>query len=327
MVLPGAIRLKYIYVYDESTNTWPSSPMTISSSSSVWNQGVSIITMPSGPMVAWKTDDSGTFDPWHTKAALKDPYSRVYRFFDYHVKSVSLNKLNDNSKYCLAWSEIYNQTGWTDHNIYVSSDNFSSYHYLYTNRWYLQLKNGDDASQMKASTYYRPTSTREFVESNAFGGTLSAMAPAAENMESGSQSPSVYTGRGAVIGKGNAGVQYSIYHVQAGSQLVDFIPVADTLRFQNVDELNNVLITKPFILQKGQNVRYVEEIGFGDSTSVNQLFAKGSMVRYRVDLVDASSGQILEAVRNHVLNASHPPVRESGTDSILTGIFAGRRVQ
>ncbi len=324
----GSDAIKYIYVYDESTTTWPSSPMTISNSGYPYNRGLSIISLPDiGPRVAWLEANQVNPNPFNVHVAFCDPYGSTIRTYDYHDTSVSLNKVDDNSNFYLVWSQNFDESMWTDHNFVVSGDNLSTWYFASTKGKYIQLNNGSSSSQMRVSSYYTDSSPYHFVESNPVGGTQSPTTMVAANAGTTVSSPTIYTGRGAVIGKDGAGIAYTLSHIKNGVQQVRFVPVSDTLRFHTVAQLNKELTTKPFTLQKGLKLGYEEEVEYGDSVATGRLLSKGSVIRYTVDLVDASSGQVLENIQNRVFNSAHQPVRVARADSISADAFAGRTVQ
>lgn len=324
----GSDAIKYIYVYDESTTAWPSSPMTISNSGYPYNRGLSIISLPViGPRVAWLEANQVNPDPFNVHVAFCDPYGSTISTYDYHDTSVSLNKVDDNSNFYLVWSQHFDDPMWTDHNFVVSGDNLSTWYFANTKGKYVQINNGSGSSQMRLSSYYTDSNPYHFVESNPVGGTQSPTKMAAGNAGTTVSSPTIYTGRGALIGNEGAAIAYILSHIKNGGQQVRFVQVSDTLRFHTLAQLNKELITKPFTLQKGQKLGYEEEVEYGDSAAAARLLSKGSVVRYTVDLVDASSGQVLENVQNRTFNSTLRPVRVTGADSISADAFAGRTVQ
>jgi hypothetical protein len=191
--------------------------------------------------------------------------------------SPSINQTDNGSGYALAWSE--NDGSYTTH--YVTHT-LSNPQPLSSHGYDVQLCNGPAMSSMKALTFKSTTAPYTFETSNGIGTPLQKVASAAGHI-----------GREGNIGIREAEFHFGFADIEADNKQIDFVPVDVNKPLPGVSDLSALLESKPFSLGDNSSFTYSVEYGYTDSTKAIAAFAENEYLNFKLELADATTGEIL----------------------------------
>ncbi|MEX2603806.1 MAG: T9SS type A sorting domain-containing protein [Gracilimonas sp.] len=282
----------------------------ISSGSVVRNKEPSVISLgASQKVVGWisgLTNGPG-WDPWQTRATIAtltwNPYGlNIVRYNnDHHVRSVSVNKLADNSKFYAGWSQIFDQQGWTDYNKFVEGSAMTTFKLLNTKGWDVQLTQAESASDMRASSYYPKTPPYYWEQSNSLGSYLKQRLPEMIHqrgivLSDSAAASGFYFGVGNITTAGNriAFKEIEPHHWEE-DEFDDQKP--PSTRRQSLSEVQPLLTSEPFELREDTELTFREYFSYGDSLRALKLLEDHGYITFKAVLVDDARGEELGILR------------------------------
>ena len=289
------------------TGTVVHAPTAISSSAMKINSHVSIASLPTDAKVCWIADFSGTGDPGSTSAIFCSPWTSLsYWRYYYYCKSTSINKLDDESNFYFAFSQIFNMQGYNDYDWVVSGSNLNTWRNVNTNKTDVQLCNGPTNNNMFLTSYYSSTLPYYFQMSNSLG----SAGLGKENTNS------IISGRGVVLENNGAGIYYSLSRITVDGNPVNFIQMNEAVGHSNndslyrsviteangkinatVDTVNKVMVSDPFTIAENSKLTFDEYSGVADSASAASLLAEKRNVTFTISLVDDATGQTIGTLK------------------------------
>jgi len=100
-------------------------------------------------------------------------------------------------------------------------------------------------------------------------------------------------GRSGIVSKENADFLFMIGDIKLNGQTIEFREIADSNEIFTLSQINQYLETKPFVLSEDAEMYFSVLYGTGDSASVKNVIDGDDYVKYAVELVENSSGNIL----------------------------------
>jgi hypothetical protein len=135
---------------------------------------------------------------------------------------------------------------------------------------------------MKALTFKSTTAPYTFETSNGIGTPLQKVASAAGHI-----------GREGNIGIREAEFHFGFADIEADNKQIDFVPVDVNKPLPGVSDLSALLESKPFSLGDNSSFTYSVEYGYTDSTKAIAAFAENEYLNFKLELADATTGEIL----------------------------------
>lgn len=214
----------------------------------------------------------------------------VLRYYGYSATSCSINRGGGGSNSGFAvWSQQPSSGTKSNKSIRFSGGSpvSGTTQTLSTSGKYVQVGNGptSDHSYMQVSSFYPNTLPYYFSTSQTLG-------PLSKS------SSELVEGRGFIINKGDASFKYCFNDLNVDGINIAFVDVSDTLDYDNIDVLNNALITEPFQLNTNSKVIFMEQSGFADSAVASKALEKDDYIHYKIELIDDATGKVIGAIKN-----------------------------
>jgi hypothetical protein len=249
-------------------------------------------TSDGGARVCWIGDVTGTGTTVET--VFKDPQNSRFWYFGYNVASTSINATDDNSAYYVAWSQ--NTSGTNYVNEFTDSGTLSHISTVNTTGKDIQLCNGTSKSAMYVSSFSPFTAPYFFTTSN----NLNTFAKANAN--------AINSGRGGVVSKGDAQFFYKFGDLIVDNNTIDFVKAPDTVKYNNLNEINNVAVTKPFTINNNSTFEFSECSGVLDSLAAISILGDSSYVSFKAELIDNTTNNVVGTIRELKFTSSnlHP---------------------
>lgn len=307
------------YISGQSSATMVVSPHVISNSSIVRNKEPSVVTLSSlKRIVGWisATTTNSTWDPQNTRATIATlewgmfglTISRTNN--DHHVRSVSVSKKSDNSEYYVAWSQIYDQSGYIDYNKFVKGSALNQFKGLNTKGWDVQITEAASANDIHAFSYYPKTQPYYWLQSNSLGSYLK-------------QQPLATTETRGIILTDTAhtsGFNYSIGEIKLDDEPLPFVffnseepsPSSNidmrlediNMKYQELQDVVEYLKSEPFQFSSDMQLTFEEQFSFRDSAAAVRLLGENGFIHYTVNLIDHSTNKILGILREHKIDGN-----------------------
>jgi hypothetical protein len=269
---------------------------TLSSSTGRWNYQPSMIQMQNSYIrVCWIRDQMG--DPRNSPYAVNTVYwdeaSSSYTMMGFKAQSISLNIRDDNARTFYAYSDYsMSSNGLLNH---VSNN--SSIVNLNTTGRDIQLSNGPlsgSSSNMVMSAFNTSSSPYYFQNAGAIGNLL----------QKGTPDQMTY-GRGGTIVKGDMAFSYIFGNLIVDKNSIDFVDAPDSLKYNNLDTVNSVLVTQPFSVTNKSKIVFVENCGFIDSAAAAKSLKNGEYIAYKVELLNDATGKVLGTIKGKTFDSSN----------------------
>jgi hypothetical protein len=305
--------IKHLYLRLNSNGLpTPSAIDTISSKSISKNYKPSLIENDSCVICSWigDLDGSGT---WMNVYAYERQvgYSTIYRY-GVGAQSVSMNKDNG-TNYYLAWvqNSSYSQNPSSCTNSVVGS-NLSAQN-LNTTGQNIQLCNGPTSSKMYVSSFYNSALPYYFQTSNSLTsaphGDILSQANAVSKKNAVSTTNALLSGsgrgRGIAIDKGNTGFYYSIGDINVDGNLIDFVSTNKKTKYYNMDTLNNMLLSQPFLIKSNSVLSFSENSGAADTVAAAGILGANGYISFTVQVIDNASGSVLGTIKKVKFSSSN----------------------
>ena len=271
-------------------------PVVISNGTGVKNYQPSMVQMPNNYIrVCWIRDQMGDPNqPFYINTVYWDEYSNSYTAWmtGINTQSVSLNVRDDNARTFYSWSD----NGWGGSNYPNYASNGSTYISLSTMGRYVQLSNGPysgGSSNMVTSAFNTSSSPYYFQNAGDIGNSLQKSA-----------TQQMTYGRGGTIVKGDMAFNYIFGNLIVDKNSIDFVDAPDSLKYNNLDTVNSVLVTQPFSITDKSRIVFMEECGFIDSALAAKTLRAGEYIAYKVDLINQVTGNVLCTLKSKTFNSS-----------------------
>jgi len=99
--------------------------------------------------------------------------------------------------------------------------------------------------------------------------------------------------REGVIVQDTTAFYFALGEISVDAQTVDFVLLPDTLIIENKETLNTYLLTEPFVLTNSSSFVYSVKYGITDSLAALLALSNGGSVRFRVELIDEQTSEVL----------------------------------
>jgi hypothetical protein len=86
---------------------------------------------------------------------------------------------------------------------------------------------------------------------------------------------------------------------------IDFVDAPDSVNYNNLDALNNVLETELFNVTSKSKFVFAQQSGFVDSVAAAGVLGTSGYVNYKVELVDNETGKVIGTVKSLNLNRAN----------------------
>ncbi|MBZ0180944.1 MAG: hypothetical protein K8F60_00670, partial [Melioribacteraceae bacterium] len=103
----------------------------------------------------------------------------------------------------------------------------------------------------------------------------------------------IANGREGIVSKGEAGFYYLIGDVVLDQTTINFTELTDETTIGNETELNSYLTTKEFTINNNSDLTFSVRFGTVDSVTTANTLNDNEYVRFRVELVDAATNELL----------------------------------
>ena len=103
----------------------------------------------------------------------------------------------------------------------------------------------------------------------------------------------VANGREGIVTKGEAGFYYLIGDVVLDQTTINFTELTDETTISNETELNSYLTTEEFTINNNSDLTFSVRFGTVDSVTTANTLNDNEYVRFRVELVDAATNELL----------------------------------
>jgi len=248
------------------------------------NSTPSIVDVPTGSRLCWVGSDySGT----SKRVVFRDP-ENLYQFWTFGnlVASPSINKTDGNSAYFIGWSDGNGSS-------FKIVDSHLSYAYIKTLTGLqgsaMQLSNGSGANTMYAMTFYNGGLPYALTQSNS----LVSYSMSKENTNS-----NIASGRAGIVMKGEGEFSFMLGDIEVNSEKIRFKKLSDTLTIPSKDVFNTLVESDPFELKENSSFTYSVEYGVTDSALAAQALQNVENVKFKVELIDAATNQIINTFDN-----------------------------
>ncbi len=204
-----------------------------------------------------------------------------YWIFGNDVSSANINRPDDVNAYIIGWSE-------NDGSVNKIVDNHLSQSYIKNLNFVgkdIQICNGSTFSNMYATTFSTSNSPYFFNLSNDIQSYYS--------IPKNTSTTSISEGREGIVAKNKLQFYFGVGDVKVDNELVSFKEIADSVRFSNLQTLNQYLTTEPFPLTDNSSFLYSVQFGVTDTSYAQNSLGEDSFVKYRVLLIDDNTNQLL----------------------------------
>ncbi|MDP3150716.1 MAG: T9SS type A sorting domain-containing protein [Ignavibacteria bacterium] len=249
------------------------------------NYTPSIVDVTTGSRLCWVGSDySGT----NKRVVFRDP-ENLYQFWTFgnYVASPSINRTDNYTAYFIGWSDGSGSS-------FKIVDSHLSYLYIKTLTGLqgnaMQLSNGSSANAMYAMTFYNGGLPYPLTQSNSLASYYSL---SKENTNS-----NIASGRAGIVMKGDGEFSFMLGDIEVNSEKIRFKKLSDTLTIPSKDVFNTLVESEPFELNENSDFTYSVEYGVTDSALATQALQNGENVKFKVELIDAATNQIINTFDN-----------------------------
>jgi hypothetical protein len=221
------------------------------------------------------------------KTFFKDVGVSGFRSYGNKPNAPTINKLNDNSEYYLAYSEQSNLAG----KVVIGSDP-KTINQLETIGKDIQMGNGSNENQVIALAFHSANLPYYFNRS----ANMSNVTPKIKSL-------AIVSGREGVVGKDTAQFYFTVGDVILDDQPIEFSELPDTALINGKEILNEYLVTNPFTLNDNSVFYYSVQYGITDSASAIQALTDSVFINFTVQLLDANTDEIIGTFDNVTYNS------------------------
>uniref|UniRef100_UPI0025B88478 T9SS type A sorting domain-containing protein n=1 Tax=Ignavibacterium sp. TaxID=2651167 RepID=UPI0025B88478 len=272
----GAIRYCKL-VEDANGNIAQTNHSVISNGSSyIFHSSPSIIAIGTGARVCWLGWNDT--DPIVSAVVFKDPANSRFWSFGNNVSKPNINKSNDNTYYAFGWSQNNSTVKFADNSLR------SVYEIIGITGKDVQISNGNGKTNMFANIFKAASQPYFFTMSNNLNHYYSIQK---------SNGMLVSSGRTGVIRKNGGEVYFALGDITVNNQKVEFVECSPETDISNISQLNQYLETEAFEVTDNSGFEYTVQYGIVDTSLASGMFGQGEQVRFKVELIDNNSGELL----------------------------------
>ncbi|MFN3872028.1 MAG: T9SS type A sorting domain-containing protein, partial [Ignavibacterium sp.] len=103
----------------------------------------------------------------------------------------------------------------------------------------------------------------------------------------------VSSGRTGVIRKNGGEVYFALGDIIVNNQKLEFVGCSPETDISNISQLNQYLETEAFEVTDNSGFEYTVQYGIVDTSLASGMFSQGEQVRFKVELIDNNSGELL----------------------------------
>ena len=137
----------------------------------------------------------------------------------------------------------------------------------------------------------------------------------------------INSGRGGIISKDSAQFFFSLGDVNVDNKNINFIDVPDTINYNNLDNLNSVLMTEPFTVTDNSNFSFSENYGTIDSSTALSILGNKGNITYKVELLDNLNNKVLGQLDKIKISASEIPLNKTVSYKVNTAGLGGKTIK
>ncbi|MCF8241065.1 MAG: T9SS type A sorting domain-containing protein [Melioribacteraceae bacterium] len=302
-----------------------SSISTISSGSGyLSNKSPSLALKNERPYVVWVGDGEMEEDgkvrktarvPFGKRVVMRfqdsNGWVSTFRKYGIDVQNPNINNLSGSIEgYSFGWSEVSNSAvkyvnGTNIYNIYQTKSSGLTGNYV-------QLSNGDNFQEMFLHSFNNSSLPYSFdlttVESTTKSSTISQR-----------------FGREGILSYGRTEYYFAVADILNGEEVIEFVDLEDSPAL-TIDELNDALYTKAFMVLEGTPVYFSVMYGIADTTGTADL-SEAEYVNYAVELIDESTGEVIGEYDNVTYDAENTSGRKLVAYEINTEGIGSREVR
>ncbi|MCE1187868.1 MAG: T9SS type A sorting domain-containing protein [Ignavibacteria bacterium] len=229
------------------------------------------------------------------KVIVKDP--TYYRFWDFGNDVNPPSMAHTDSVYVFAWTEP-RATGYA---AYYGYHNLSTI-YTIPGTWGRDIQVGN-ARQNQTAGFGHLFAGNLYPQALPYEIKTTPDFQSIQGLQKTDAAGSINSGREGVVAKDSAQFWFCIGDVSINGKHVEFTELPMNLHIQDVDGLNSAMETRVFPLTPGSKLSYSVQYGVNDSAFASVVLAGNNEVHFRVELVEAVSGKVLEAFDNVTYNS------------------------
>jgi hypothetical protein len=179
--------------------------------------------------------------------------------------------------YAFGWYETQGENKFADNTL-------STVRTLNTVGQSVQISNGEDKNSMYGMLFDYSSSPYYFQTSNNLGSFYSL----------GKEQSNVFiSGREGIVSVDSASFYFAFGDIIVDGQPLDFVEIADTVQINNLSVLNEYLISEPINASDNCSFVYSVQYGINDSLSAASAMIENRYINFKVQLVDANTGEII----------------------------------
>lgn len=115
----------------------------------------------------------------------------------------------------------------------------------------------------------------------------------------------ISTGRTGAVSANGANFYFTVGDINVNGEAIDFPELHDTIKITSDRQLFENLISKPFALSDASDFSYGVQYGVTDSIAAVSAVGDDHYVRFKVDLLDANTGEIIGTFDDVKYSALH----------------------
>lgn len=239
------------------------------------NKTPSVIAVPvGGARVNWV----GVLS-WTTFSYLKDPNSGSSNTLGYGVNSTNINNTDNHSAYYIGWSEGSGNTN------KVVSNALSPIKNINTTGKYIEMSNGATPGKMYVSAFNIGSTPYYFTTSNSIGSYY--------GLSKTTSDQSVTISRGGVLAAGSYQYYYLLNGIKVDNLPIEFTDEEEDIKLENINQLNNYLVTKPFTVTSNSDFTYNFVTETFCTDSIKTVSNKDENVTFYLELIDAKTNEVI----------------------------------
>ena len=294
-------QIKYYYMYGQtgtgSLSTGGNPYVCSNNTGFSQHYNPSIISMGTTARVCWvgyrmvyyeEENEVDAFPQY--RVLFRRPGQTSFWQFGNNVSSPNINKNSTSTYYAFAWSENNSQIWFADNSLSTVRllDDVTGQQ--------VQVSNGTATTNMYCMIYEHSTGVPHYFERS-------------NNLDSYYQSHKITnnffsSGREGVVSVDSAEFYFALGDIEVDGQTINFIEIPDTLEVNNLNSINQCLITEPITLSNNSSFIYSVQYGLNDSLSAVQAITGERFINFKVKLVDNNTGEVIGEYDNVTYNSN-----------------------
>ncbi|MGA9294256.1 MAG: T9SS type A sorting domain-containing protein [Ignavibacteriaceae bacterium] len=214
----------------------------------------------------------------------------------------------------MIWNEIYgNSTKFTD------NSTLQDIYDLHIPGQAIQLSNGQNKDGMYAFAFNNQSLPYYFNKAG-IGSVY--------GLQKSASASNLNIGRGAAIVKDSITFFFLLKNIKVDNQAIDFTDAPDTAMINNLTDLNKYLVTRSFTINNASDLNYVLNYGVSShdtALSMTNVLGKSNSINYKLDLVDAVSGNVVGNIETIEFNENSRSEFEEKSYKINTESLEGSK--